>query len=216
MPELKKVPYHGNPGNACALACYAMAGQYLLPDQNITFEEFGEMADWRPGYVVWAFPIWKWMMDHGICIEDYDISDMEAWAKEGTDGLRKSLPAEEFEWYEQNTFDLDGLSKEVAPVFNHPNFSYRQCSVTWDMILKAVKKPGICDVTLDGRKLHREEGFSVHRVVIIDITDKEVIFHDPVKTNDGAYKHEPIEHFRAALDGLSGPELTHYSLKTES
>jgi len=50
-------------------------------------------------------------------------------------------------------------------------------------------------------------------VVLIDITDKEIFFHDPLKDNSGAYKHEPIEHFRASFEALDGPEIVRYSLK---
>ncbi len=210
---MKKVPYHGNSGNACALACYTMCAQYLLPDENITFEQLGKIGGWRKGFVIWAYPIWQWMMDRGVCITDYDVSDKDAWIKEGIAGLKKSVSAKEFEFYKDNTYDLEQVTEELREVDKHPNFTYKQCKVTWDMIVEEVKKPGICDLTLDGRKLHRAEGFTVHRVVLIDITSDEVIFHDPVKNNDGAYRREPVAHFRAAVDSLSGPELCRYNLE---
>lgn len=53
---MKQVPYHDNPGNACALACYTMVTQYLLPDVDITFEQLGQLSDWQPVYVVWETP----------------------------------------------------------------------------------------------------------------------------------------------------------------
>ncbi|MBI1857159.1 hypothetical protein HY003_00020 [Candidatus Saccharibacteria bacterium] len=208
---MKTVPYHGNPGNACALACYTMVGQYLLPKEHITFEKFGEMADWRKGYVVWAFSIWEWMMEQGVHIDEYDIVDANLW-RDGIEGVRKALPAKEFAFYKDNSFDLDKTLEKLPAVLDHPNFKSTKCKVTWKMITEAVQQPGICEVTLNGCKLHRVKGFSVHRVVIIDITDDEVIFHDPTLATEGAYKHESIKHFRSALDGLSGPELTHYYL----
>ncbi|OGL30026.1 hypothetical protein A3D14_00385 [Candidatus Saccharibacteria bacterium RIFCSPHIGHO2_02_FULL_47_12] len=210
---MEKVPYHGNPGNAaCALACYTMAAQYLLPDEHITFEQMAKIARMKKGYVVWGFPAWKWMMDRGIHIADYDKSDIEAWAKEGIEGLRKTVAPKEFKYYQDNTEDLEKVTKQLALATEHTNFTYKQCHVTWDMIVEETKKPGICDVTLDGRKLHRADGFSVHRVILIEITDNEVIFHDPTQKNDGAYKHEPIDFFRAAVESLDGPELARYSL----
>ena len=75
---MKDVHYHHNPGNACALACYTMAAQYLQPNENITFEKLGKIADWHPGYVVWGFRAWKWMMDCGLFMINYDIIDYEA------------------------------------------------------------------------------------------------------------------------------------------
>lgn len=209
---MRSVPYHGNPGNACALACYTMVAQYLLPNEDETFEHLGKIADWHKGYVVWAYPVWTWLMDKGIHITDHDLSDNDAWAREGIDGLRRSVSAKEFNFYEDNTYDLGVITKQLAAASSHPNFVYKRCYVTWDMIVEESNKSGICDLTLDGRKLNRAEGFSVHRVVLIDITAKEVIFHDPNKNEDGAYRHESIKHFRSAIEGLESPELTRYSL----
>lgn len=209
---MKDVPYHGNPGNACALACYTMSAQYLLPNEDITFEKFGEIGEWKKGYVIWAFPIWKWLMDKGVKIEDYDSVDYDLWAKEGTEGLRKSSPKKAFEYTKKYTYDLDKVSQQAKLVFEHPNFKYTKGHVTWDMIVEATKKPGICEVTLDGRKLHRTDGFTLHRVVLIEINDKEVIFHDPTLENDGAYKREPIEFFKSCIDSVGDTELCRYYL----
>ncbi len=213
---MRRVPYHGNPGNACALACYTMAAQYLLPNSEITFEELGKIAGWREGYVVWGFSTWKWMMDQRIHIDAYDAIDVGAWADRGIVGLREAVSPKEFEYYRENTYDLEAATKELSLVSNHPNFTYHQERVSWERILQEVAKPGICDITLDGRKLHRTDGFTIHRVIIIEITDSEVVLHDPVKNNDGAYRQESIQHFRSAIDSLrDGPELVRYYSENE-
>ncbi len=210
---MKKVPYYSNPNNDwCALACYVMVGQYLLPDAGITFGKFKKLADAREGYVVWAFPVWSWLMDHGIIIHDQDVSSNEMWLKDGVDGLRNSVSEKEFAFYEKNTYDLNQVTNELRKTSSHPNFTYTQKHVTWNEIIDSVKQPGICDMTLNGRLLDTGEGFSVHRVVLIDITDKEVIFHNPNVRGDGAYQRKPIVEFRKAVESLSGPELCHYSV----
>ena len=208
---MKQVPYHGNPGNACALACYTMTAQYLFPELNITFEQLGKIASWKRGYVVWAYPVWKWLMDKGAYVTDIDAIDVDLWAKEGTEGLRKSVSAKEFEFYKNNTFNLDDITKQLSLVYSHPNFTYVQKRMTWDDVINEFNKPGICDITVDGSKLRRKDGFNVHRVVLVDITDTEVIFHDPNKDSTGAYVHEPIDFFRSTFENLDGPEMARYS-----
>lgn len=210
--DMRQVPYHGNPDNACALACYTMAAQYLLPAENITLEQLGKIADWKKGYVVWAYPVWKWLMDKGIRITDIDVIDNELWAKEGIKGLRKSVSSKEFQFYKDNTFDLDMVSEQLAMVYDHPNFTYIRKRLSWEDVVTQFNEPGICDITVDGRKLHRKEGFTMHRVVLIDITDKEVVFHDPNDDSSGAYAHEPIDFFRSCFESLDGPEMAQYSL----
>jgi hypothetical protein len=208
---MRQVPYHDNPGNACALACYTMAAQYLLPDVGITFEQFGKIADWHPGYVVWEASVFPWLMDQGIRIVYYDVIDFEAWLSSGIEGLRKTIPPDELKWYQDNTYNFDGLAEHIKAMFAHPNFTYIQRGPTWEDIIAENAKPGICDVTLNSQILNHKEGFAAHRVVLIAITDEEVIFHDPNEDGSGAYRHEPITHFRKALD-TSSSCLVRYSI----
>ncbi len=209
---MKQVPYLGNPGNACALACYTMAAQFLLPEKNFTFEQLAKVANWKKGYVVWGFKLWKWLMDQGIHIVDYDTIDYEAWAKEGVKGLRKSVPAKEFKFYKENTYDLEAESMSVSEMVDHPNFTYIKKRPLWKDVVKEFNKPGICDVTLNGRLLHGQEGFTVHRVILIEINEKEVIFHDPNNDWSGEYAQRPLKEFRAIFEAMSQPELARYYL----
>jgi hypothetical protein len=209
---MREVPYHDNPGNACALACYTMIAQFLLPNENITFEQLGTMADWRKGYVVWEFPIWKWLMDHGVYITDYDVIDYDSWAKDGIEGLKSSLPEDEYKWYAENTYDLDEVTKHLRGVFDHPHFGYKHSKPIWDEVVAEYKKPGICDIVLNSHALNHKEGFAAHRVVLIEITDTEVIFHDPNHDGSGKYRHESIAHFRKAFEATESPSLARYSL----
>lgn len=209
---MKRVPYHDNPGNACALACYTMVAQYLLPNANVTFEQFSKIGGWRKDYVVWEFPIWKWLMDQGVHITDYDNIDYQVWSKEGMVGLKSSVPSEEFKWYEENTFDLNEVTTHIQQAIIHPNFAHVHKKPTWEDVMTEYKKPGICDIVLNSRALNHKEGFAAHRVVLIQITDKEVLFHDPNHDGSGKYRHEPIEHFKRALNSTQSPALARYSL----
>lgn len=208
---MKQVPYHNNPGNACALACYTMVAQYLLPNANITFEQLGKIADWRKNYVVWEFPIWKWLMDQGVCITDYDVIDYKAWSKEGIIGLKNSIPPEEFKWYEENTYDLNAVTGHIQQAFVHPNFTHVPKKPVWDDVLAEFQKPGICDIVLNSRTLNQKEGFAAHRVVLIAIADGEVIFHDPNHDGSGKYRHESLEHFKNAFESMESPALARYN-----
>lgn len=210
---MKQVPYHDNPGNACALACYTMIAQYLLPDAKITFEQLGKIAGWREGYVVWEFPIWRWLMDKHVFITDYDVIDYDAWANEGVSGLKSSIPEKEFKWYEENTYDLNEVTKQIRQAFAHPSLTYIHQKPTWNDVVAEYHKPGICDIVLNSRFLNRQKGFAAHRVVLVELTDKEVIFHDPNHDGSGEYRNEPIEHFRKAFENIESPALARYSLK---
>jgi hypothetical protein len=209
---MKQVPYHDNPGNACALACYTMTAQYLLPDQNITFEQLGKIADWEKGYTVWGFTVWNFLMDKGVHITDYDTINYQKWARNGFGSLKDSLPSVEFNTYKNGTYDVDTVGKQIELALNHPNFTYIQRKPTWKDVVTEFNKPGICELTINANALNNLNGFSSHRIVLIDITDKEVIFHDPNRTGTGAYRHDPLNHFKNMYENVDEPELAHYSL----
>lgn len=209
---MKQVPYLPNPGNACALACYTMVAQYLLPKEGVTFQQLSDIANRCEGYVVWEFPIWKWLMDRNLHITDYDVIDYDAWIADGVPGFARSIPAEEFKWYQENTYDLNEVTPHIRAAFDHPNFTYHKRKPTWHDVVAEYKEPGICDIVLNSKALNREEGFAAHRVVLIEITDDEVVFHDPNAKGDGNYRREPLEHFQAAFENMDSPALARYSL----
>jgi hypothetical protein len=190
-----------------------MVAQYLLPDAGITFEQLGKIADWHSGYVVWEFPAFVWLMDHGVHITDYDDFAYDAWVKDGVEGLKRLLPAKEFAWYRDNTYDLDEVTKHIPKTFAHPNFTFLNRKPTWKDVVAEYGKPGICDIVLNLRALNREEGFAAHRVVLVEVTGDEVIFHDPNRDATGAYRREPLDHFRHAFESFETPALTRYSLE---
>lgn len=203
------VPYVGSPKNACALACYTMVAKYFFPEA--TFNQIAKISDWRKGYVVWAFKFWLWIMNKGIKVTDYDKLSLKAWAKEGLKGLKRTVPEKEFNYYLKNSYDLEGLTADIPLVVNHPNFTHKRQNPTVADLNKAVKEQKICEVVLDSHTLDNIDGFSLHRVVVLDINKDTVTFHDP-RLKPRPYRKEDISHFKKAwLEKVSETELCIYS-----
>ena len=190
-----------------------MVAQYLLPDLNITFEQLGKIGNWRKGYVIWEFPLWNWLLGKGVYITDYEPADDEAWANDGIEGLKKSIPAEEFTWYEKNTYDLGEVTEHLRQTLQHPNFTYLHRQPTWEDVVAEHARPGICDIVLNSKTLNHEDGVAAHRVVLLDITDTEVVFHDPNFDGSGIHRREPLHHFKKTFESLESRALARYSLK---
>jgi hypothetical protein len=211
---MKQVPYEGNRGSSCALSCYTMAARYLWPDKDITFEQFAKLSDYHNGYAVWGFAVWKWMVEQGARIVDYDIIDCEAWARDGLKGLENSISPKHFKYYTNLTFDIDKDTKNLQAIFGQSGFNFIKKKITWGDVEREFRKPGICDLTINARIIDDREGFSLHRIILLDITDKEVVFHDPNNDFGGANRHEPLEKFKKAFANVpDGAELCRYSLK---
>jgi len=203
-----KIPYISASSNACALACYTMTAKYFFSES--TFEQISKISDWEPNYVVWPFKFWAWIMNRGIKITDYDLIDYEGWANKGVKALEKSLSKKEMSWLKKNSKDLDKIGKDIEAVLEHNNFAHKKSKPKLNVLVGAVRSNKICEVVLDSRTLDKREGFSLHRVVVTGITDKEIVFHDPREIPHPNRK-ETVNHFKKSwLEAVSDPELCIY------
>lgn len=213
---MKIVPYEKNRGNSCALSCYTMVARYLWPEKGITFEQLAKIADYHVGYVAWGFSVWLWMIEQGAKIIDYDVVDYEAWAKCGLDGYKNSVSVEHYNDVVSKTFDINKDTEDLKKLFGNPNFTFVKKIVDWNDVLHEFEKPGLCDLTMDANIIdpgRNQDGMALHRVILLDITDDEVVFHDPNIDGTGANRREPLELFKKAFLAVpDGSEICRYSL----
>jgi len=205
-----EIPYIKQPdSNSCALASYTMVGKYFFPE--VTFDQLAEISDWQKGYVIWAFKFWLWIIDKGIKITEYDTLDYESWAKDGLEGLKRSVSEKEFNFYIKNTKYINSYSSDIEKVLKHPNFTLVREKPTFEILEEAVKSGKVCEVVLDSRTLRDREGFSLHRAVILYIKEDEVVFHDPA--HEAHSKASKEKFTKSWLEAVSEPELCIYERK---
>lgn len=125
-----EIPFIKSPDeNACALASYTMVAKYFFP--STTVEEISKISQWDPGYVVWTFKFWLWLIDKGITVVEYDRIDYKAWAEKGIVGLEQSTSAKEFEFYRNNTKDLESYSGDIQKLLQYKNFVHKKQNPTF-------------------------------------------------------------------------------------
>ena len=148
-------------------------------------------------------------MNKGIKVTEYDLIDSVAWANEGLEGLRRSVSEKEFKFYVDNTKDINSCSEDIKKVLENSNFIYNREKPTFEQLNQAVQDGKICEIVLDSRALRGKDGFSLHRVVVLGVEDKDIIFHDPAL---GPNEKVSIDKFKKAwLDAVSEPELCIYT-----
>lgn len=146
-------------------------------------------------------------MKRGIYVTDYDIIDYHAWAKQGIEGLKNSISEKEFDYIKTNTKNFDAYPALIEEVLENDKFTYNREKPSFKHLEKEFNSGAICEVVLDAGTLNHEEEFALHRVVIIDITDNEIVFHDPQK-NPRPARRESRDHFINAWQ--KAPELCIY------
>jgi len=207
---MRDIPYHQSPAkNACAFACYLMTGQAMFPD--MTPEQMKSMTGWEEGYVLWGMKYWLWLMDQGVRVTNIDTWDYDAVAQDGLDGLRRISTPEAYDFTVRNTRDITALLNDIRTCFAHPNFTYIRRAATIDDIADALDKNHLCEVVLDSRTLNEKDGYVPHRVVPLEMTDKEIVFHNPAAPEDpaGPHRREKLSVFERALARTKG-EVTIY------
>lgn len=209
-----EIKYQKQKPNNCALACYQMVSSYFFP--KIKPDAIEKLTRAESGYIVWAFPFWLWMTKQDIQITEYDVLDYKAWAENGLEGLKQSVPEQEFNFYLKGTKNIDAYSSELKELVKNPNFTLIKRKPTFEDLKCHFQKGDVCEVVLDSRRLNNLDGFSLHRVVVLDITKEHIIFHDPNvnPTEKNIGRKETIEHFKKSWLEVEAPELCCYSQKS--
>lgn len=193
--------------SACALACYTMVAKYFFPE--VTTEQMKMTAGWEPEYTVWAFKFWKWIMDRGINIEEYELIDYKLWAEKGLEGLRQSVSDNEFNFYVEHAKDISVYPEQIKAILNDKNFKHHKDKPTYKQLTNALVTKKVCTVVLDSRTLRGLPGFSLHQVVVLAANDNEVHIHDPLIGPNLAIPKATF--IQAWLEKVSQPELTLFS-----
>lgn len=208
------IPFVQNPGNACALSCLTMVASYFFPDRY-SFEDIGRVAKYQKGYVVWEFPFFRWFLEKGGHISFWDDIDYHTWIESGFEGLANILPQKEFSYFQKVTFDPNALTLDIRETIQHKNFSFLKHKPCLNDLKKQMHKGALCSVVLNGNALIKRDGLELHQVLVLDITNTEIIFHNPFSGPFAqAAQKESIDFFcKAWLTATECPAMTAFSLE---
>jgi hypothetical protein len=192
-----------------------MVAKYFFPET--TEQEMMALTKAEPNYVVWAFPFWNWMMKKDISITVYDSLDYQKWAKLGIEGLKQSVSPKEFDFYIQNTKNIDSLQSQITQTISNPLFTLHTRKPAMSDLQHAFERGAVCEVVLDSCTLDEKPGFILHRVVVLDVKPDYVIVHDPRTnpTEKNMARKIPLKHFvKSWLEAVNEPELCISERKT--
>ena len=128
------------------------------------------------------------------------------------ESLKNEMAEQEYNFIIKNTWQIDSYANDIKKVLEHPNFTFKRERPCWNDLQRAFEEGTVCEVVLDAVTLDEQDGDIVlHRVVILDINDREIIFHDPRTNKSMPIRKEHIELFKKAwLSVLDSPELCIY------
>ena len=193
------VPYVKSPSkNACALACHLMVAKTFFPET--TLDELKTILRWQDGYVVWAIPFWLWLVKKGISVTDTDTVPYHVWVNQGFEALQNELSADVFTYMKRWTHDAEAYRKDIRELFSIGGFSYKQRVPEIADLREYVARDALCEVTVNSCALNGQAGFAIHRIVVLQVTNNHIVFHDPVtpEAEGKPNRTETLDHFMRA------------------
>ena len=176
---MKAVPFYPNlPDDThCNQAALRMMLKYFLPDCEFSWEELEKMTAKMPGKATWPAQMLINLADMGFDVVMVESFDAEAFVKDGGDYLKREFGAETAEWQIANS-DIPQEQRLYKKLLNS-RVNYQKRIPLMGDIRDYLKRGYLVKLTLNSRKLNHRQGYVGHSIVVYDINDENVTFHDP-------------------------------------
>jgi len=151
--------------------------KHFLPGRDFSMEDTEGLTGKRPGMATWPQQTLLSMRQLGFDVAMAEAFDVQAFIDEGGEYLRRAFGDQLADWqiansdipYEQGLYQQLQTS-DVTLENRVPEFG--------DM--KAYLDAGhLITCTVNSRKLNKKPGYAGHAVLVYDLDDQHVTFHDP-------------------------------------
>ena len=172
------IPFHPNTGDGthCFQAALKMALAYVDPDREYTYEELDEISQKDPGKWTWPTTAMLWLMEHHYEIRLVEEFDYAAFAERGGDYLIEKCGYEVAQVQMDNS-DIERERKIAAKFVEYAPLEFRIPTIA--DLRRYLNDHWVITCNINSALLHGQPGYSGHFVIITDVTDDEVILHDP-------------------------------------
>jgi hypothetical protein len=198
-------PFYGNFAGHCWQCSLRSALEHLNPEKSWTWEELDALTNKNSG-VTWHFKTCAELPKMGYdlaIISDLDVaecaSDLEACIRASyKNGAEYQISNTDIAAEEAHATELLRVIESGAVGFKNRGF-------TTEDIRQLLEKDYMIIAWVDPCKMERVEGDGGHFVLIYDIDDEHIIFHDSGNEKPESYQPsriEKIDHFlESAKDG---------------
>lgn len=173
---------------------------FFEPNKKYSVEDLEMITGKQPEKATWEM-LWSiWFVNHGYKVKHYTTFDYGAFQSKGVEYIRETYGDDAANWQAENS-DLNearGLVAEylekVEVINKHPTIAD---------IRNALEDGHMVKVGVNQRMLNDEEGYIGHSVVVTNVNDEGIWFHDPGLP---AYENKKmnLKQFQDAMDSFGG------------
>lgn len=207
MINTKNIPFYSafpTPGHPEGVHCVETSLKTILgyfePEKEYSIEALEKITGKQPEKGSWSFQWSLWFTEHGYKVKHYATFDFEAFMAEGIDYIRQEYGDEVADWQEQNS-DVELVRTQAKEFVNKVEIVVKKPAI--DDIRKEHQDGSVVKPMVNSRVLNDKTGYEGHSVVILDIDDKDIWFHDPGLP---AQENRKVSHelFQKAMDSFGG------------
>jgi len=201
IPFYAAFPTPGHPeGVHCVETSLKMILGYFEPKKEYSIKELETITGKQPEKGSWSFQWSLWFSDHGYKIKHYTTFDFEAFRAEGIDYIRREYGDEVADWQAQNS-DVELARTQAKDFVSKVEIVPKKPTI--DDIRNEHKDSSVVKPMVNSRVLNDQAGYEGHSVVILDVDDKNIWFHDPGLP---AQENRKVTHelFQKAMDSFGG------------
>src|SRR3989338_8792039 len=172
------IPFYPNTedGIHCWQAALKMALAVFEPSREYSYAELDKITDQQPGKWTWPTAGFLWLLKQGYTLKLIGKFDYHAFANEGEAYLLRRL-GEEVGRAQIEKSDVKAEIKYAKAFSDIAPLEVRAPSLS---DIEHLLKDGfvvICHI--NPASLYGHQGYTGHYIVICDVTEEEVILHDP-------------------------------------
>lgn len=176
---MKKIPFYSNlkDNNHCLQACLKMVLKYYLPNKNFSFKELDKITKHVEGLWTWQGASLSALAKMGFSVVNIENLDYKKFAKEGDKYLKKIWSEEVFDT--QDKYSNLKQEKQIAQkMVKDKNITLLNRETTINDVENYFRKDYLVLVSVNPCVFENIKCYWSHIVLITDINDKWVTFHD--------------------------------------
>lgn len=196
---MNHIPFYENlkDDTHCVQAALKMVLGFFDPERVYTFAELNEITAHEEGKWTWQYAMSDWLGKNGfvvVAIEDFDTN---AFVDDGEGYLEKHWTPEVYEIQKHySNFSAEKTFAERA--LKNKNVTLTSRPATIDDVLDYFSQGYVVMVSINPNILNDGEGYASHVVVVTNIDEEHITFHDP-GLPPIAFREVSITDFKSAM-----------------
>lgn len=175
---MKPVPFFSNTDNLhCFQASIRMVLKYFLPERDFSWPQLEEMSAVKPDNATWPQATMPELHNMGFEIAMVEAFDAHSFIEKGADYLKAAFGEEAAEW-QINHSDIPNEQRIYKELLDS-SIRLEQRSPSLDDIRNYLQEGYLIVYIVNSRRLNKKSGYVGHAVVVYELDEATITFHDP-------------------------------------